>query len=258
VNSLADADEGRKADTTVENPRAPPVRSIWGISYVKRKMQECASKREQETAADKAARITASATKWMAIFTFILAATSGFTIWILKNQLKEMHEGGIDTHALAQSAELDQRAWLGASDYAYAITESDPVEGSVIVLNTGRTPAMEILCRTTGTTKLKGYILKDSDIVYPADLPTLKEGTIFPNQHFPLKAAGPPMDLSKQKIWFNSVTGGGWIQYFFGDIRYRDVFGRDHWTHFCTQFVPKTKSGTPCSIYNDTDDNKGK
>jgi hypothetical protein len=152
----------------------------------------------------------------------------------------------------------DQRAWLGASDNTYTVAESGPVDSSVTVLNTGKSPAIDILCRITGTTKLKGNVLSDSDIIYPPELPILKQGTIFPNQHFPLNAGGPPMESAKQKIWFDNVQSGEWIQYFFGDVRYKDTFGRNHWTHFCSQFVLTTKSGTPCTIYNDTDDSKRK
>ena len=84
---------------------------------------------------------------------------------------------------------------------------------------------------------MKGDVLHDSDIVYPAELPILKQGTLFPNQHFPLKAAGPPMEPDKQKIWAANVQNGEWVQYFFGEVRYKDVFRIEHWTHFCTQFV---------------------
>lgn len=152
------------------------------------------------------------------------------------------------------ASQLDERAWLAAGNYTYTIAETGPIEGSVMVVNTGKTPAMDVLCRITGTTKVKGDVLVDSDIVYAPSLITIKQGTIFPNQNFPLHAGGTPMEPEKQKIWFANVQNGEWIQYFFGEVRYKDAFGRDHWTHFCTQFVPATKSGTPCSTYNDTDD----
>jgi len=152
----------------------------------------------------------------------------------------------------------DQRAWLGTSDNTYTIVESGPIHSSVTVLNTGKSPATEIICRITGTTKPKGYVLRDSDIVYPTKLPTLKEGTIFPNQHFPLTAGGDPMEPNKQKIWFDKVQNGEWVQYFFGDVRYKDTFGVAHWTHFCSKYVPADKVGTPCPIYNNTDDSETK
>jgi hypothetical protein len=156
--------------------------------------------------------------------------------------------------ATVKNFQRDQRAWLGVSDDTYSIAETGPETSSAIVLNTGKSPAIDILCRITGTTKLKGDDLRDSDIIYPPGLLTLEQGTIFPNQHFPLNAGGPSMEVGAQKIWFENVQSGAWIQYFFGELRYKDVFGNDHWTHFCTQFVPATKNGTPCPIYNDTDD----
>ncbi len=154
------------------------------------------------------------------------------------------------------SSRQDERAWLGAGDETYTIAESGPIESSVSVANTGKSPALDIICRITGRTKVRDSVLVESDIVYPPEMPILKEGTIFPSQHFPLKAGGPPLDPALQKTWFDGIQSGAIVQYFFGEIRYKDTFGRDHWTHFCTRFIPSSKSGTPCPIYNDTDDSK--
>jgi hypothetical protein len=54
----------------------------------------------------------------MAIFTALLFALNGVTVVILRNQLKEMHEGGIDTHALAQAASDQADAAQQFSDTA--------------------------------------------------------------------------------------------------------------------------------------------
>jgi ElaB/YqjD/DUF883 family membrane-anchored ribosome-binding protein len=59
----------------------------------------------------------------MAMFTFVLAATSWLTIWILKNQLREMHEGGIDTHDLAVAAGKQADAAKVQSEQAKAQTD---------------------------------------------------------------------------------------------------------------------------------------
>ncbi|WP_058185995.1 lysozyme inhibitor LprI family protein [Terracidiphilus gabretensis] len=156
--------------------------------------------------------------------------------------------------ATQESMRQDQRAWLGAGDYTYTLAESGPIESVANLTNTGKSPALNILCRITGTTKLKDYVLRDSDIVYPQELPTLRQGALFPNQHFPLKATGPPMDPEKQKVWFGNIQSGEWIEYFFGEVRYIDTLGKNHWTHFCTQYIAPTKSGTPCPVYNDAGD----
>ena len=44
----------------------------------------------------------------------------------------------------------EQRAWLAAGDETYTIAETGPVESSVSVTNTGKTPAINITCRMTG------------------------------------------------------------------------------------------------------------
>jgi len=68
------------------------------IRYIKAKLQKRALQKKEETPADKAARRTATATVWMALFTFVLAVATIRT-------LIEIHEGGIDTHNLAAAAQ---------------------------------------------------------------------------------------------------------------------------------------------------------
>lgn len=150
---------------------------------------------------------------------------------------------------------LYERAWVGTSDNAYTITENGPIGSSVFVKNTGKSPAMDIVCRMSGITitKPRIHVLKYSDITYPADLPITKQGTLFPGQRFPLSVNSSPTEPKKQKVWFENIQKGDWIQYFFGEVQYKDIFGKSHWTHFCSRFVPATKSGTPCPIYNGTD-----
>lgn len=73
-------------------------------------------RRRKETPADRAARLTAQATVWLAVFTVCLVLTSVGTVVILRNQLREMHEGGIDTHNLATAAGEQAKAMQILSD----------------------------------------------------------------------------------------------------------------------------------------------
>jgi hypothetical protein len=96
----------------MENPEKPtntdtPVTQPWWvrfIRYAKRKMDERTAKKRYETPTDKAARVTSNATVWIAAFTFVSLVVSSSTFVILRSQLKEMHDGGVDTHTLAQQA----------------------------------------------------------------------------------------------------------------------------------------------------------
>lgn len=137
--------ESDNPDAQVEAPREN--RWVRFVGYIKRKVNERKAKKQNETPTDKAARRTAVATIWMAIFTFVLASTSGFTIWILKNQLTEMHEGGIDTHVLAEAAEDGAGA---ASDQADAAQQfSDTAED----INGRMSDAVDQLQATADNTK---------------------------------------------------------------------------------------------------------
>lgn len=78
--------------------------------YIKAKWVARVANLQAESAADKASRRTAVATVWMAIFTFVLTMVNVGTLWILSKQLKEMHDGGVDTHKLAEAA-VNQAAW---------------------------------------------------------------------------------------------------------------------------------------------------
>jgi hypothetical protein len=91
----------------VEQPR----KQWWArlIRNIKRKLHERRAKKQEENPMDKAARRTASATVWIAVFTVILALVSGGTLLILKKQLNEMTAGGVDTHTLAETSKLTLR-----------------------------------------------------------------------------------------------------------------------------------------------------
>lgn len=115
---------GRDANTLVRAIQ----KSGWNrlVSDVKRQISGRASK-AQETVADKAARTTARATVWMAVFTLVLGLTNLGTIWILVNQLNEMHTGGIDTHALAEAA---KKQALAAESFGQSAGQIDTKIGT--------------------------------------------------------------------------------------------------------------------------------
>ena len=106
----------------IKTPRRK--RRLGLIHKIKSKMREYRARKNNEAPTDRAVRVTANATVWMAIFTAFLFFTSAATVWILKNQLLEMHEGGIDTHALAQAAKRQAAAAQSFSDSADRIKTS--------------------------------------------------------------------------------------------------------------------------------------
>jgi hypothetical protein len=99
---MTDSEDSPNPDYPIEPPRVPIAARI--VEYVRRRRYERKVERQEETTADKAARIAATATAWIAFFTLVSLAVSTATFLILKHQLREMHESGVDTHTLAQQA----------------------------------------------------------------------------------------------------------------------------------------------------------
>jgi hypothetical protein len=135
-------------NTTENNEQKPKIkaprrkRQFGLIDKMKSKMREHHAEKHSETPTDRAVRVTANATVWMAIFTAFLFFTSAATVWILRNQLTEMYEGGIDTHALAQASKRQAAAAQSFSTSAEKIKTSmsdavDKLDQQVTKLNSG-------------------------------------------------------------------------------------------------------------------------
>jgi len=258
---LADADEGRGTDAPIKQPGTKPVRSVWGIDYIKRQLQEHATKKKEETPSDKAARITATATKWMAGFTFILALFTGGTLLILRSQLWEMRGGGIDTHdlaiaakaqadrtkELAESAKTSANAAKSAADTAARalyITEAADMEAdhfeclpeplstessvSLILRNTGRTSA----------TNVENYVYVG---FYGDTLRKLGKGSVA------TVGAGTWIPAGVLRVGdtvrdFTAINNGTQKLHLWGWVKYSDRFDHAHIFLYDAEYIPKT----PC------------
>jgi hypothetical protein len=127
------------------------------IGYAKRKMDERAAKKQNEPPVDRAARVSAKATVWIALFTLVSVVVSVGTFLILKSQLKEMHDGGVDTHTLAQQAIdqttiMRQRPWVsltGSPEFKGISLDAkgNPQEIDVVLTlrNAGNAPAIGVV-----------------------------------------------------------------------------------------------------------------
>ena len=140
---MADTDERRDTDA--------PVKQFiekwwaWLTGYVKRKMQERAAKKKQETPSDRAARITATATVWMAIFTFALVLVTVGTLVNLKIQLREMRDA---TRLTMDNFRQVQRPylWHAKSDALPVYTQpGQQVAWNFHIVNFGSSPAQHLV-----------------------------------------------------------------------------------------------------------------
>lgn len=105
-------------------PRNPLSRRLWVllVGQINRAIEDFESNEKQKKPSKSPEEVTADATKWMTRFTFVLAAVGILTLIVLRNQLREMHEGGIDTHNLASAAsdqaESDRMLFMVAASQA--------------------------------------------------------------------------------------------------------------------------------------------
>jgi hypothetical protein len=193
--------------------------------YVKARWNHFRSKRHSETPTDRFARRTANAT-------VVLAITSVATVWLLWNQLSEMH--------------LDQRAWLGID----RINQFDfkPGQGFSIpfdMTNTGKTPALHVKTKTS----LKSLEKEQTfTVTYPD--PRLYKGSngvVQPQQHLTLSTL--PTDVPTMQ--YGDIQNGRGILYAYGDITYDDIYDKSHETTFCVMFYLGLSGPIPCDVYNE-------
>jgi hypothetical protein len=112
---MPDAEDGKPPNAPVKE--LVPSRWARFVSNVKRKFHERKAKKEIETPTDRAARRTASATVWIAIFTVILALVGLIT-------LAEVIGGGRDTRDLAIAAKQQADKMKDMSDAADKIRQA--------------------------------------------------------------------------------------------------------------------------------------
>ncbi len=130
------------------------------VEYIKFKFQERQAKKQNEPSQDRAAQRTANATYWIAAFTLISVAVNIGVFLVLRSQLNEMHDAGVDSKRLidanvklasaaqksANTADENliatQRAWVGSIDAAIIKSPNmTPIKGTVSYVNSGKEPA---------------------------------------------------------------------------------------------------------------------
>jgi hypothetical protein len=269
---LAETDKGTNSKTQVEKPRAKLVRSVWGISYIKRKFHERKAKYEAEIPTDKAARRTATATVWIAVFTVLLAIVGAITV-------HEVIEGGTDTHLLAVATDqlaknaditlknqeaafqAEQRAWVGVLDAVpIAFSETVPWSVTVIFFNSGRTPARNVKISIMYTTSSVPIAEPSQEQIDQLQFRPVQ--SIAPQGKFNLSvgaAPGPqPMtDFQRRGTTvllsqYKEIKDSKLLLYYFGRLSYEDSSGKERETRFCIYLSnPTTKAAGFCEGFND-------
>jgi len=190
----------------------------------------------------------------IAAFTLALAAAAIYQFIIMGGQLDTMRK--------------DQRAWV-------AVTVGDPqftrdssgnvtVSFPAVVSNSGKTPARhsstEIVVDTVENGQAPTFAYDD----VPRTWSTV--GVLLPNVPLQLKAPllhsivkGHPEPRSLSPPEYQELLDGKDYIVIYARSSYVDIFGREHWHHFCAFNSPSAEAvqvtARGCTNYNDVDNN---
>jgi hypothetical protein len=167
-------------------------------------------------------------------------------------------------HAMNQAMQIDQRAWVSISTSAMPVAEGRPFIIPVAVVNRGKTPAktitMQVVCERVnkGNSPSFNYAQKRGEastgVLIPNEPSPTINGSILRDTPDPTWV---PENLSADD--YRKFQAGDIYIASFAQVTYHDVFGVDHWSHFCV-FVSQPSAGyiagtDKCTAYNDVDSN---
>lgn len=163
------------------------------------------------------------------------------------------------------SIRYNERAWLGC-----VLPANFPLEGltspaNLQVTNFGKTPAREVKGEIIATELMKGeQPAFDFSLGHPHN--NFYAGAVFPTSPLPVSinvqryGAKTATAISSAELRQDLESQRSYI-IFYGRITYTDIFGKKHWTQFCTG-SGKAMEGTvvedtvkKCVEYNDVDNN---
>ena len=155
----------------------------------------------------------------------------------------------------------EQRAWVGVSDVkTIEFSESKPWNVGVIFTNSGRTPARNVQTSV-------GFRVSEVPISgpYPGDIKQLvfrPAQSIAPEAkfvhalgYFALGEARTPREMQGNQYLvskFQDIKSGKANVYYFGILKYDDIFGNHRETKFCVFLAnPETQKAAFCDGFND-------
>lgn len=129
--------------------------------------------------------------------------------------------------ASIEASRNDQRAWFGIKEITLAnpLAPGKPVQISIMGLNTGRTPALdlyatEVRVGPSETDRSRDFVIHMPD-----------REVVAPNNTDVFYATVTYSDDSIRAIMAETIR-----IYVRGELKYRDVFGRSHTTMFCAYY----------------------
>lgn len=151
---------------------------------------------------------------------------------------------------------IDGRAWVGVSRQSgpAEVVASSDIIFSVVVRNSGKTPALNVTHRVRyeGKRKNETFVPVYSDVSTQRGIGSV--GVLAPGAEVELGTL--PFRLPQD--WMKHLMNGEGILYIHGQIEYEDIFQQPHCTAFCILYESDPKKAKVCPAYNYMTDAKCK
>jgi len=152
-----------------------------------------------------------------------------------------------------QNMHVDQRAWISAKQpHIVAFSEGNPFQLTVPFLNTGKTPALNVEEAISWEVPDKSKTMSKPTKEMISALAFVFYGALGPQDRAQMQVVNN--DVTK---FYSAVQSRQAFLYFYGEVRYGDIFGGKHSTTFCVLYVPANiiasheAEMTPCESGND-------
>jgi hypothetical protein len=156
----------------------------------------------------------------------------------------------------SQSLHVSERAYVHLTpSLAKPPSAAEKPHYSVVISNTGRTPALELTARMTG---FIGPSSLPSDEAYSKALDELSKlhresesvGTL-PAGQTAEEDTDSPVPLTQADV--DHLSEGKTLLYIFAEVSYKDIFRQLHHTEICAFYQPASKAFSACHGHNNSD-----
>jgi hypothetical protein len=187
---------------------------------------------------------------WTMAINAVIAISAFASFWVFFFQLRDAHK----------MAALDQRPWIKLS-VAWQ-TDIAPNRALGVLIHT------ENVGKTAAKVVNETFILEKLESGQAPSFNYNKAGTLtnllgmimpdvlVPDTNFPLFAMGnnPPPPVLGDVAYKELVSGRAYLA-LFGKAEYLDIYGTQHWTHFCIwkNYGPGNFNAVSCNEYNNVD-----
>ena len=144
----------------------------------------------------------------------------------------------------------EQRAWLDILPITTIFDAKQAFKSQVVIKNAGKTPAKNVVYgwRLDGATK---ETMPKLD--FDQDMVEVSLG-ILPPEGQMVQVVTPPDGQILGQPKYEAIDRGVLAAFFYGRVKYDDVFNCHHWIKFCYVFNPRRKIFDLCDVHNSMDE----